>query len=69
MTRSLVVKVTCGSDDAERCNQGFMVATMAVTAGAEVSLWLAGEACHPTAHSTVHGAWLSGQAAAEQVAS
>lgn len=44
MTRSLVVKVTCGSDDAERCNQGFMVATMAVTAGSEVSLWLAGEA-------------------------
>ncbi|NBP86226.1 MAG: hypothetical protein EBU54_13955 [Mycobacteriaceae bacterium] len=29
-------------------------------------LWLAGEASHPTAHSTVHGAWLSGQVAAEQ---
>lgn len=30
-------------------------------------LWLAGEASHPTLHSTVHGAWLSGQWAAEQV--
>ena len=30
-------------------------------------LWLAGEAQHPTLHSTVHGAWLSGRAAAEQV--
>lgn len=29
-------------------------------------LWLAGEAQHPTRHSTVHGAWLSGEAAAEQ---
>ena len=44
MTRPLVVKVTCGSDDAERCNQGFTVAAMAVAAGADVSLWLTGEA-------------------------
>jgi predicted peroxiredoxin len=44
MTRSLVVKVTCGANDPERCNQGFMVAAMGVTAGAEVSLWLTGEA-------------------------
>lgn len=44
MPRSLVVKVTCGSDDAERCNQAFTVAAMAVAAGAEVSLWLTGEA-------------------------
>lgn len=29
-------------------------------------LWLAGEAVHPELHSTVHGAWLSGRAAAEQ---
>jgi monoamine oxidase len=29
-------------------------------------LWLAGEASHPTFHSTVHGGWLSGRAAAEQ---
>lgn len=44
MTRRLVVKVTCGAADAERCNQGFTVAAAAVAAGAEVSLWLTGEA-------------------------
>ena len=44
MARSLVVKVTCGSEDAERCNQAFTVATAAVASGAEVSLWLTGEA-------------------------
>src|SRR5689334_19230551 len=44
MARRLVVKVTCGSNDPERCNQGFMVAAAAVASGAEVSLWLAGEA-------------------------
>ena len=44
MTRPLVVKVTCGSDDPERCNQAFTVAAMAETSGAEVSLWLTGEA-------------------------
>jgi predicted peroxiredoxin len=44
MVRPLVVKVTCGADDAERCNQAFTVAATAVAAGAEVSLWLTGEA-------------------------
>jgi predicted peroxiredoxin len=44
MARSLVVKVTCGDDDAERCNQAFTVAAAAVAAGADVSLWLTGEA-------------------------
>src|SRR5215470_12493266 len=44
MPRSLVVKVTAGADDAERCNQGFTVSATAVAAGAEVSLWLTGEA-------------------------
>jgi len=43
MTRSLVVKVTCGSEDAERCNQAFTVAAAAVASGADVSLWLTGE--------------------------
>jgi len=38
------VKVTAGTDDPERCNQGFTVAATAVTAGADVSLWLTGEA-------------------------
>ncbi|MBZ5738480.1 DsrE family protein [Nocardioides mangrovi] len=44
MARPLVVKVTCGSDDPERSNQGLTVAAAAVAAGAEVSLWLTGEA-------------------------
>ncbi|NYG54669.1 DsrE family protein [Nocardioides perillae] len=42
--RRLVVKVTCGPEDAERSNQGLTVAATAVLAGAEVSLWLTGEA-------------------------
>jgi predicted peroxiredoxin len=44
MVRPLVVKVTAGADDPERCNQGFTVAATAVAAGADVSLWLTGEA-------------------------
>ena len=44
MPRALVVKVTAGADDPERCNQGFTVAATAVAAGADVSLWLTGEA-------------------------
>ena len=42
--RRLVIKCTAGSEDAERCNQAFTVAAAAVAAGAEVSLWLTGEA-------------------------
>lgn len=42
--RSLVVKVTCGVDEPERCNQGFTVAATAAAAGVPVSLWLTGEA-------------------------
>jgi predicted peroxiredoxin len=44
MVRPLVVKVTAGADDPERCNQGFTVAATALAAGADVSLWLTGEA-------------------------
>jgi predicted peroxiredoxin len=44
MTRPLVIKVTAGSEAPERCNQAFTVAASAVAAGAEVSLWLTGEA-------------------------
>lgn len=44
MSRPLVVKVTCGSNDPERCNQGFTVAATALNSGAKVSLWLTGEA-------------------------
>ena len=43
MARTLVVKVTAGSDAPERCAQAFTVAATAVAAGAEVSLWLTGE--------------------------
>jgi predicted peroxiredoxin len=44
MARRLVVKVTCGSDDAERLSQALTVAATAVASGVEVSLWLTGEA-------------------------
>lgn len=43
MTR-LVVKCTSGDDAPERCNQAFTVAATAAASGAEVSLWLTGEA-------------------------
>lgn len=42
--RSLVVKVTAGVEDPERCAQAFTVAATAVASGVEVSLWLTGEA-------------------------
>ncbi len=44
MARTLVIKVTCAGEDAERCNQAFTVAAAAAVAGAQVSLWLTGEA-------------------------
>jgi predicted peroxiredoxin len=44
MTRALVVKVTAGADAPERCAQAFTVAATALAAGAEVSVWLTGEA-------------------------
>lgn len=40
----LVVKVTCGAEAPERCNQGLTVAATACASGASVSLWLTGEA-------------------------
>jgi predicted peroxiredoxin len=43
-SRSLVVKVTAGKDDPERCNQAFTVAAAAAASGVPVSLWLTGEA-------------------------
>lgn len=42
--RSLVVKVTCGVESAERLSQAFTVAATAVASGVDVSLWLTGEA-------------------------
>src|SRR5436309_609329 len=41
--RSLVVKVTSGTDAPERCAQAFTVAATAAAAGVPVSLWLTGE--------------------------
>src|SRR5918998_3628927 len=43
MARTLVVKVTPGADAPERCSQAFTVATTALAAGVDVSLWLTGE--------------------------
>lgn len=42
--RPLVVKITCGAEALERLNQGLTVAATAVAAGAEVSVWLTGDA-------------------------
>src|SRR5207253_8411121 len=42
--RALVVKVTAGDNDPERCNQAFTVAATAAASGVSVSLWLPGEA-------------------------
>src|SRR5690349_16025056 len=42
--RTLVVKCTAGVDEPERCSQAFTVAATALAAGAQVSLWLTGEA-------------------------
>ncbi|MBV9794375.1 MAG: DsrE family protein [Actinobacteria bacterium] len=39
----MVIKVTAGKDDPERCNQAFNVAAAAVASGVQVSLWLSGE--------------------------
>ncbi|MDE0776830.1 MAG: DsrE family protein [Nocardioides sp.] len=44
MPRTLAVKLTCGTESAERANQGLTVAASAVALGAPVSLWLIGEA-------------------------
>src|ERR1700735_4048654 len=43
VARTLVIKVTPGKDEPERCNQAFTVAATAVASGVAVSLWLTGE--------------------------
>ena len=53
---SLVIKVTVGKNDAERCNQALNVAATAVASGVPVSVWLAGE-----------GSWLALPGQAEQI--
>ena len=55
-SHALVVKITSGTEDPERCNQALTVAAAAVASGLEVSLWLTGEA-----------AWLSLPGRAVQV--
>ena len=42
--QSLVIKITAGLDDPERCNQAFNVAATALASGVPTSLWLTGEA-------------------------
>jgi len=44
VTRTLVIKATAGLDRPELVNQAFTVAASGIAAGAEVSLWLTGEA-------------------------
>ncbi|MEV6411250.1 DsrE family protein [Kribbella sp. NPDC051718] len=44
MSRTLVIKLTAGAEEPERANQALTVAATAVAAGAQVSLWLTGEA-------------------------
>src|SRR4029450_6832629 len=41
---SLLIKIPCGAEAAERANQAWTVAAMGVAAGAPVSVWLTGEA-------------------------
>ena len=43
-TRSLIIKLTCGPEAAERANQAWTVAAMGIAAGAPVTVWLTGEA-------------------------
>jgi len=42
-SRTLVVKLTAGIEDAERVSQAFTVASTALASGVPVSLWLTGE--------------------------
>jgi predicted peroxiredoxin len=41
--RSLIIKLTCGAEAAERANQAWTVAAAGVTAGVPVTVWLTGE--------------------------
>jgi predicted peroxiredoxin len=42
--RTLVIKVTAGREEPERCGQALNVAATALASGVAVSLWLTGEA-------------------------
>jgi predicted peroxiredoxin len=56
----LVVKTGAGLDDAERCAQAVTVAATAVAAGAEVSLWLMGDAVRLAVPGAAEGFTLEG---------
>lgn len=42
--RSLILKLTCAAEAAERANQAWTVSAAAVAAGVDVTVWLTGEA-------------------------
>lgn len=42
--KKLAIKIACSPTELERCTQAFTVAASALAAGAEVRLWLAGDA-------------------------
>jgi predicted peroxiredoxin len=42
--RLLAIKITCGAEAAERVNQAWTVAATAIASGADVAVWLTGEA-------------------------
>ena len=65
MTR-LVLKITTADADLERCNQGWTVATMGLAAGADVSVWLTGEAVRFATPGFAAGLHLSGAQPFEQ---
>lgn len=44
MANRLLVKLTAGAEAPERCAQAFTISSVALASGAQVSLWLTGEA-------------------------
>ena len=44
MHMKLVVKLTAGAEDPEKCAQAFTVAATAISVGTQVKLWLTGDA-------------------------
>jgi predicted peroxiredoxin len=65
--RDLVVKVTVGAEEPERCSQAFTVAATAVASGVGVSLWLTGEASWFAVPGRAAGFSLEGAAPLEQL--
>jgi len=42
--RPVAIKITCGLEAPERANQGWTIAATAIASGADVAVWLTGEA-------------------------